>query len=101
MKNRGSKKGKKCGTRRHRYTRGSRAEVMHGTKDRTSGGLAKRDLKYNKHGRIVSKAKVALAKKQQHLEKAGYFAEKGKFGYVRNKPVKCKRTRRTRRAARK
>lgn len=100
MKNRASKKES---TRRHRFTRGSRAEVMHGTKDRTSGGLAKRDLKYNKHGRIVSKAKVALAKKQQHLEKAGYFAEKGKFGYIRGKPVKGKpvKGKPTRRAARK
>ena len=34
---------------------GSRAQVMHGTADRTSGGLKKSDLKM-KDGRIISKA---------------------------------------------
>jgi hypothetical protein len=33
---------------------GSRAQVMHGTAHHTSGGLTKKDLKYNKWGRIVS-----------------------------------------------
>ena len=33
---------------------GSRAEVWHGTADHTSGGLHKKDLYKNKHGRIVS-----------------------------------------------
>ena len=33
---------------------GSRAQVMHNTAHHTSGGLTKRDLKYNKWGRIVS-----------------------------------------------
>jgi hypothetical protein len=36
---------------------GSRAQVMHGTAEQTSGGLTKTDLKYNKSGRIVSKKK--------------------------------------------
>ncbi len=51
---------------------------------------------YNKHGRIVSRAKVALARKQQHLKKAGYSAKKGKFGYIRIEPATGKRTRRHR-----
>ncbi len=34
---------------------GTRAEVMHGTAHHTSGGLTKKHLKYNKHGRIVSR----------------------------------------------
>jgi hypothetical protein len=34
---------------------GSRAEVMHGKAKETSGGLEKKDLKRNKHGKIVSK----------------------------------------------
>jgi len=34
---------------------GSRAQVFHGTADRTSGGLKKSDLKM-KDGRIISKA---------------------------------------------
>lgn len=62
---------------------GSRAEVMHGNKDCTTGGLMKKDLMYNKHGRIVSRKKHGLAKKQKHLESAGYSAKKGKFGYIR------------------
>ena len=64
-------------------SRGSRAEVMHGNKDCTTGGLTKKDLMYNKHGRIVSRRKHGLAKKQKHLEEAGYSAKKGKFGFVR------------------
>jgi len=64
-------------------TVGSRAEVMHGTAKKTSGGLTKKDLKYNKWGEIVSKKKAELAKKQKHLEKAGWTAKKGKFGAVR------------------
>ena len=42
-------------------TVGSRAEVMHGTKNRTSGALGKSHLKY-KNGRIVSKCKSDAAK---------------------------------------
>ena len=62
---------------------GSRAQVMHGTADHTSGGLKKKDLIMNKHGRIVSKAKSIKAKKEKRLEKAGYFTKKGKFGFVK------------------
>ncbi len=36
---------------------GSRAKVMHGGAEKTSGGLTKHDLMYNKAGRIVSKKK--------------------------------------------
>lgn len=59
---------------------GTRAQVMHNTAHHTSGGLTKRDLKYNKWGRIVSKKRSSLAKKTRRLEKAGYKATKGKFG---------------------
>ena len=44
-------------------TIGSRAQVMHGTAKKTSGGLQKKDLKYNKQGRIVSKRKSELGHK--------------------------------------
>jgi len=37
----------------------------------------------NKHGRIVSKKKYYTAKKEMRLEKHGYSAKKGKFGYVK------------------
>ena len=41
---------------------GSRAQVMHGTAQKTAGGLTKADLKYNKYGRIVSRKKSANMK---------------------------------------
>jgi hypothetical protein len=45
---------------------GSRAEVMHGTAEKTTGGLTKDKLQYNKYGRIVSvqKSKTMKAKQQ-------------------------------------
>lgn len=64
---------------------GSRAQVMHGTAHHTSGGLTKKDLKYNKNGRIVSRKKSMKAKKEKRLEKAGYKTRKGKFGFVKPK----------------
>ena len=70
------------GRRKHRSV-GSRAQVWHATADHTSGGLKKKDLMMNKHGRIVSKAKSSTAKKEKRLEKAGYFTKKGKFGFVK------------------
>jgi hypothetical protein len=69
-------------------TIGSRAQVMHGTAHHTSGGLTKRDLKYNKWGRIVSKKRSTLAKKTRRLEKAGYKATKGTFGVKKVKKAK-------------
>ena len=65
---------------------GSRAQVMHGTADKTPGGLQKKDLKYNKAGKIVSKRKSLSAKKDNRLVKAGYKTEKGKFGAVYQEP---------------
>jgi len=67
-------------------TIGTRAEVMHNTAKRTSGGLAKSDLMYNKNGRIVSRAKHNSAKREMRLLKYGYSAKKGKFGYVKTTP---------------
>lgn len=59
---------------------GSRAEVMHGSAHHTSGGLTRKDLKYNKHGRIVSRKASERGKKAlKHLVKAGYKAKKGSF----------------------
>lgn len=69
---------------------GTRAQVMHKTAHHTSGGLTLSDLKYNKWGRIVSKAKSAKAKKDNRLVKLGFKTAKGKFGVVK----KSKRTRR-------
>ena len=58
---------------------GSRAQVMHGTAHKTSGGLTKDDLMM-KNGRIVSKKASKAALKSKNLEKAGYTAKKGEFG---------------------
>ena len=62
---------------------GTRAQVWHGTALKTSGGLEKSDLHMNKNNRIVSAKKHKTAKAEKRLEKAGYFTQKGKFGYVK------------------
>lgn len=69
--------------KRYDHLIGSRAQVWHGTAYKTSGGLTRSDLFYNKHGRIVSKAKHATAKRERRLQKHGYTARKGKFGAVK------------------
>jgi hypothetical protein len=67
---------------------GTRAQVMHNTAHHTPGGLTKSDLKYNKWGRIVSKAKSAKAKKENRLVKLGFKTQKGKFGIVKSKKTR-------------
>jgi len=62
---------------------GSRQQVWNGTAYKTEGLLIKSDLIMNKWGRIVSAAKHATAKKEKRLQKYGFFAKKGKFGYVK------------------
>ena len=73
---------------------GSREQVMNGTAYKTSGELTKNELTWSKTGRIVSKLKHETAKKEKRLEKHGYFAKKGKFGYVKKKSNKAKRRKR-------
>jgi len=61
-------------------TIGSRAQVFHGTAHHTSGGLTRKDLKKNKHGRIVSvKASAAGRKALKFLHRKGFVAKKGTF----------------------
>jgi len=89
---------------------GTRAEVMHGTAYKTSAGkikgkggdsLTKMHLKYNKHGRIVSRAKSAKkGKLLAQLRRAGYTTKKGSFGAVKVGSKKT-RTRKKRRKTRK
>ena len=67
----------------HKYKIGSRAQVMHGTAKMTGGRLTKRQLKYNKRGKIVSRKASRLAKKNNKLVKAGYITKKGIFGTVK------------------
>ena len=79
-------------------TFGSRAEVFHGNAKKTTGGLMKKDLVKNKHGGIVSKKKHFTAKKEKRLEKHGYFAKKGKFGYVKKDDKKKTSKRKTKKS---
>ena len=67
---------------------GSREQVWNGTAYKTEGNLVRSDLTQNKWKRIVSKKKYLTAKKEKRLEKYGYFAQKGKFGYVKRKTRK-------------
>lgn len=62
---------------------GSREQVWNGTAYKTEGNLIKSDFLMNKWRRIVSVKKHHTAKKEKRLEKYGYFAKKGKFGYVK------------------
>ena len=66
-------------------TIGNRKEVMNGLAEKTGGGLRKKDLKYNKFGKIVSKRMSAIAKKENRLQKAGYYNIKGQFGSFKMK----------------
>ena len=61
---------------------GSRCKVMHGNANKTSGGLTKDDLMYNKQGKIVSIKMSNNAKKEQRLKKAGWTVKKGEFGAI-------------------
>ncbi len=78
------------------HTVGSRAAVWHGNAEHTSGGLTKKDLLQNKWGRIVSAKKHKTAKKEKRLEKAGFFAKKGKFGSVKRATKKMRKSRKAR-----
>lgn len=51
---------------------GSRAQVFHGTADRTAGGLTKKDLFLGQDGQIKSKAasEAALARMEEEGKKA-------------------------------
>ena len=65
---------------------GSRAQVNHGTAYKTSGGLKKKDLKKNKHGKIVSRKKSAKGPQMlKRLTRKGYHTRKGHFGWVKGK----------------
>jgi hypothetical protein len=76
----------------HKYKElfGSRQQVMNGTAYKTPGSLKKKDLLMNKWGRIVSAKKHKTAKKEKRLQKYGFFAKKGKFGFVKRTTQKNK-----------
>jgi len=74
-------------------TVGSRAQVFHGTADKTAGGLTRKDLMKNpKTGKIVSKkAHAAGLKAITRLRKAGFVAKKGTFRLFTKKSGKAKK----------
>ena len=83
-------------------TKGTRAEVMHGTALKTGygrKGLRKHQLKYNKHGRIVSRRLSKKAKRENRLGRAGWKVKKGVFGsfHVSGKKTRSRRRSRRRR----
>lgn len=69
---------------------GTRKQVWMGSAYKTQGNLTKKAFMMNKYNRVVSRVKFNTAKKEKRLEKYGYFAKKGKFGYVR-KTMKAER----------
>lgn len=74
---------------------GSRRQVFNGTAYQTKGNLKQKDIKKNKQDRFVSVKKSLMATKEQRLLKYGYGAKKGKFGYVRVKPVRTAKRKRS------
>lgn len=75
---------------------GSRAQVWHKTARKTSGGLTRKDLKMNKHGRIVS-VKKSKSNPLKRLTDAGYKTKKGVFGAIKNgKKTRRKKSRKSR-----
>ena len=82
--------------KKYNSIRGSRAQVMHETAYQTPGGLTKKDLKTNKHGRIVSRKMSARAGRENQLKKKGYLTKKGVFGAFKNGKAVVKKSRRTR-----
>tara|TARA_B100001059_G_C17630526_1_gene474191 strand:- start:315 stop:623 length:309 start_codon:yes stop_codon:yes gene_type:complete len=76
---------------------GGRAQVMHGTAYKTPGGLTKKHLMMNKHGRVVSRKKHATAKRENRLAKAGFKPKKGTFKAFKKSDSTLKKKRGTRR----
>jgi hypothetical protein len=68
---------------------GSRAQVMAGTAKHTSGGLTKGDLKVSRDGKIVSRRKSELAKRNNPL--GPYLMAKSRTRPVchRGKSIHC------------
>uniref|UniRef100_A0A6C0C4V5 Uncharacterized protein n=1 Tax=viral metagenome TaxID=1070528 RepID=A0A6C0C4V5_9ZZZZ len=69
-------------------TFGSRRQVFNGNALKTNGGLSKKNLRKNKHGRIVSVRASKSARKHNNLKKAGWTAKKGSFGAVKISDLK-------------
>jgi hypothetical protein len=79
--------------KRYKELFGSRIQVWNGTAYKTSGSLRRHQLMMNKWNRIVSADKHKSAKKEKRLEKHGFFAKRGSFGYVKRTPKRTAKNR--------
>ena len=64
---------------------GTKLQVWNGSRDRTPGGLSKKDLTTNKHGKVVSKKAQAAAKKKSNLK---HYIIRPRSTRTRKKPVR-------------
>jgi hypothetical protein len=71
---------------KHKLKIGSRSQVMHGSAKITSGGLSKKDLKYNKNGKIISRKASNSAKKRINKKTGGFLNN------TDNKFIECKQS---------
>ena len=71
---------------------GSRHKVWNKTAYKTTGNLTRKQLRMNKWGRIVSNKKYFTAKREKRLERYGFYAKKGKFGYVKKMNTKKRKS---------
>ena len=60
-------------------TNSGRAQVFHGNREKTSGGLTKADLMKNEQGKIVSRRASKAAKKNKNL--GGFEKKKNSKGF--------------------
>jgi hypothetical protein len=87
-------------------TFGSKAQVFHMHAKKTKGGLTKKDLVKNKHGRIVSRKQMQSGKKAiKRLFSLGFKPKKGTFklfhkGTAKSTKSHAKKTKRTTRRRR-
>ncbi len=73
-------RGYSIGGKVYQRIEGSRAQVMNGTAHRTTGGLTKSDLTYNRNGEIVSVERQRIAKKLNNLGDYKQPKGSGEFG---------------------
>ena len=85
------------GGAKYKQLRGSRAQVWHGTAFKTPGGLTRKQLKMNKHGRIVS-LKKSKSNPLKRLTDAGYKTKKGVFGSTKKAKKVTKKSKKTRKS---
>ena len=88
--NKNNKNNNQAGGKKRRVTKltgkmvravGSRVQVWNGTAHHTSGGLQRKDMMMS-HGRIVSKSRHELGKKNKTFKKLTALTKRGKFKLI-------------------